>query len=275
MIEWQRWRVGELSANNRMVLAGGSIVLCIVVLSCLAPGDPCSMNMDERLSPPSLKHPFGTDQLGRDMLSRVLHGGRVSLIVAITISLLSMVVGCLAGAVSGYFGGIVDDVIGRIVDVFMSIPEIVLNIAMVGVFCALYGTSTFIVIFAVVFTNWVSYARLMRGMVLSLRERKFVVCTRAIGAGEWYILFKHVIPNAVQPLIVLATLNIGNVIMTIASLGFLGLGIQPPIPEWGQILNSGKNYIISAPWISFFPGLFIALSVLGFNILGEGLNAES
>ena len=260
-----------------MVLAGGSIILCIVVLSCLAPiaGDPCSVNMDERLSPPSLKHLFGTDQLGRDMLSRVLHGGRVSLIVAITISLLSMVVGCLVGAVSGYFGGIVDDVIGRIVDVFMSIPEMVLNIAMVGVFCALYGTSTFIVIFAVVFTNWVSYARLMRGMVLSLREREFVVCARAIGAGEWYILFKHVIPNAVQPLIVLATLNIGNVIMTIASLGFLGLGIQPPIPEWGQILNSGKNYIISAPWISFFPGLFIALSVLGFNILGEGLNAES
>ena len=263
-------------AGRSMTFTGLAVVLSIALLSCLAPiaGDPCSVNMDERLSPPSFKHPFGTDQLGRDMLSRVLHGGRVSLIVAVTISLLSMVVGCFVGAVSGYFGGVVDDVIGRVIDVFMSIPEIVLNIAMVGVFCALYGASAFIVILAVVFTNWVGYARLMRGVVLSLREREFVLCAKAIGAGDWYVLFRHVIPNAINPLIVLVTLNIGNVIMTIASLGFLGLGIQPPTPEWGQILNSGKNYITTAPWISFFPGLFIALSVLGFNILGEGLNEE-
>ncbi len=252
---------------------GLSIVLIIALLSCLAPlaGDPCDVNLDEKLKPPSLTHPFGTDQLGRDMLSRVLYGGRVSLIVALTISMLSMGIGSLLGAVSGYFGGVVDDIIGRVIDVFMSIPEIVLNIAMVGVFCTLYGASTVIVISAVVFTNWVGYARLMRGITLSLREREFIVCSRAIGASELHVLFRHVIPNAMSPLIVLATLNIGNVILTIASLGFLGLGIQPPTPEWGQILNSGKNYITSAPWISFFPGLFITLSVLGFNILGEGL----
>ncbi|MDI3496792.1 MAG: peptide/nickel transport system permease protein [Archaeoglobus sp.] len=260
-----------------MVLTGIAIVAGIAFLCCLASlvvGDPYKVSMDERLSPPSLKHPFGTDQLGRDMLSRVLHGGRVSLVIAATISLLSMCIGSLIGAVSGYFGGVVDDAIGRIIDVFMSIPEIVLNIAMVGVFCAAYGASTLIVIAAVVFTNWVGYARVMRGMVLSLKEREFVLCARAIGAGDWYILFRHVIPNAASPLVVLATLNVGNVIMTIASLGFLGLGIQPPTPEWGQILNSGKNYITTAPWITFFPGLFIALSVFGFNLLGEGLNAK-
>ncbi len=263
----------QLSSFNRNFAAGASLIAFILILSLLAPlaGDPYETNMEERLKPPCAEHPFGTDQLGRDVFARVLHGGRVSLLVAAMISALSLTIGCLIGAVSGYFSGVIDDIVGRIVDVFMSIPEIILNIAMVGVFCAAYGASTWSVILAVVFTNWVSYARLTRGIVLSLKEREFVTAAKAIGAGDAYILLRHILPNAAGPIIVLATLNVGNVIMTIASLGFLGLGIQPPTPEWGQMLNSGKNYIATAPWITFFPGLFVAASVFGFNLLGEGL----
>ncbi len=260
--------------KNNLCMIGFGIILFIAILGLFAPivaDDPYKTNLAERLEPPSLKHPFGTDQLGRDLFSRVVHGARTSLFVAMTISLISMVIGCLIGAVSGYFGGIIDDIIGRLIDVFLSIPELVFNIALVGIFCVAYGVSTWNVILAVVITNWVSYARITRGIVLSLKEKEFVLCAKAIGAKDSYILLRHVIPNAIGPIIVLATLNMGNVIMTIASLGFLGLGIQPPTPEWGQILNSGKNYITTAPWITFFPGLFIALSVLGFNLLGEGL----
>ena len=260
--------------KNVSLRLGSVLVLAIALLGLIAPliaKDPYETNMVDRLKPPTSDHPFGTDQLGRDLFSRVVYGARTSLIVAITISALSMVIGCLIGAISGYFGRFIDDIVGRVIDVFLSIPEIVINIALVGVFCLIYGSSTWNVIFAVVFTNWVSYARITRGIVLSLKEREFILCAKSIGAGDSWILFRHVIPNAIGPIVVLATLNVGNVIMTIASLGFLGLGIQPPTPEWGQILNSGKNYLATAPWITFFPGLFIALSVFGFNLLGEGL----
>ncbi len=259
--------------KNRLCLIGLLLLAVITIMGLLAPlaGDPYKTDMAERLKPPNLKHVFGTDQLGRDVFSRVIWGARTSMLVALTISAISMSVGGLVGAISGYFGGIVDDVVGRIIDVFLAIPELVFNIALVGIFCVAYGATIWNVILAIVVTNWVSYARVTRGIVLSLKEREFVLCERAIGAGDWYILLKHVIPNSMGPIIVLATLNMGNVIMTIASLGFLGLGIQPPTPEWGQMINSGKNYITTAPWLTFFPGLFIALAVLGFNLLVEGL----
>jgi peptide/nickel transport system permease protein len=269
-----RIEIGDVGIpRNNLFYIGLLAILTITLLGLFAPliTDPYETNIDERLKAPSLDHPFGTDQLGRDVFSRVVYGTRTSLIVAVTISIFSMVIGCLVGAISGYFGGVVDDAIGRVIDVFLSIPEIVVNIALVGVFCSVYGSSTWNVIIAVVFTNWVSYARITRGIVLSIREREFIVCSKAVGAGDSWILLRHVIPNVVSPIIVLATLNIGNVILTIASLGFLGLGVQPPTPEWGQILNSGKNYIATAPWITFFSGLFIAGSVFGFNLLGEGL----
>ncbi len=261
----------------RLTRIGIGLLSIITLMGIFAPviaGNPYKTNMAERLSPPSFEHPFGTDQLGRDVFSRIVWGARTSTVVAITISAISMSIGCLVGAVSGYFGGIVDDLIGRIIDVFLAIPELVFNIALVSILCVAYGASVWNVILAIVVTNWVSYARVTRGIVLSLREREFVLCEKAIGAGEWYILFRHVIPNAVGPIVVLATLNMGNVIMTVASLGFLGLGIQPPTPEWGQMINSGKNYITTAPWLTFFPGLFIALAVLGFNLLGEGLRDD-
>jgi len=259
---------------NRLCLIGSTILLTITLLGILAPliaGNPYKTNMAERLKPPNFEHVFGTDQLGRDVFSRVVWGARTTMVVAITISAISMGLGCFVGAVSGYFGGLVDDLIGRIIDVFLAIPELVFNIALVGVLCFSYGASIWNVVLAIVVTNWVSYARVTRGIVLSLKEREFVLCEKAVGAGEWYILLRHVIPNAIGPIVVLATLNMGNVIMTVASLGFLGLGIQPPTPEWGQMINSGKDYITTAPWLTFFPGLFIALSVLGFNLLGEGL----
>ena len=260
--------------KNKMCLAGSSIVLFIALMGLLAPliaADPYKTDLSNRLAPPSPEHPFGTDQLGRDLFSRVVHGARVSLLVAITISVISMSLGCLIGAVSGYAGGYIDDVIGRIIDVFLSIPELIFNIALVGILCVSFGASTWNVILAIVITNWVSYARITRGIVLSLKEREFVISAVAMGASNFWILFRHIIPNAMGSIIVLATLNVGNIIMTIASLGFLGLGIQPPTPEWGQILNSGKNYITTAPWIATFPGLAIMFAVLGFNLLGDGL----
>ena len=260
--------------GNKICFVGLAIVTFIALMGLLAPfiaKDPYKTDLSNRLMPPSLEHPFGTDQLGRDLFSRVIYGARVSLLVAITISLISMSLGCLIGAISGYVGGYLDDIVGRIIDVFLSIPELIFNIAMVGILCVSFGASTWNVILAIVITNWVSYARITRGIVLSLKEREFVVSAIAIGASNFWILSKHIIPNAVGPIIVLATLNVGNVIMTIASLGFLGLGIQPPTPEWGQILNSGKNYLTTAPWIATFPGLAIMLAVLGFNLLGDGL----
>ncbi|WP_394296456.1 nickel transporter permease [Methanocaldococcus bathoardescens] len=262
--------------KNKTCLAGLIIISLITLAGLLAPiiaKDPYETNMLKRLSPPSLEHPFGTDQLGRDLFSRIVYGARVSLIVAITISIISLTVGCLIGAISGYIGGVVDDIIGRIIDVFLAIPELIFNIALVGVLCVVLEStsSIWVVIFAIIVTNWVSYARLTRGIVLSLKEREFITSARMMGASDFWILLKHIIPNAIPPIIVLATLNVGNVIMTIASLGFLGLGIQPPTPEWGQILNSGKNYLTTAPWIMVFPGLAIMLAILGFNLLGDGL----
>ena len=262
--------------KNKTCLSGLIIISLITLAGLLAPiiaKDPYKTNMLERLSPPSLEHPFGTDQLGRDLFSRIVYGARISLIVAITISIISLTVGCLIGAISGYVGGVVDDIIGRIIDVFLAIPELIFNIALVGVLCVVLEStsSIWVVIFAIIVTNWVSYARLTRGIVLSLKEREFITSARMMGASDFWILLKHIIPNAIPPIIVLATLNVGNVIMTIASLGFLGLGIQPPTPEWGQILNSGKNYLTTAPWIMVFPGLAIMLAILGFNLLGDGL----
>ncbi|WP_456472506.1 nickel transporter permease [Methanocaldococcus sp.] len=262
--------------RKRSCFIGILIISTILLLGLLAPiiaEDPYKTNMNERLSPPSLKHPFGTDQLGRDLFSRVLYGARISLLVGIAISIISLTIGCFIGAISGYVGGIVDDIIGRIIDIFLAIPEIVFNIALVGVLCVSLKTtsSVWIVILAIVMTNWVTYARLTRGIVLSLKERDFILSAKVLGAPDWWIIIKHIIPNAIPPIIVLATLNVGNVIMTIASLGFLGLGIQPPTPELGQILNSGKNYFITAPWIMIFPGLAIMLTILGFNLIGDGI----
>ncbi len=259
---------------NKTALTGFLIIVSIAFIGIVAPflpNDPYTADLSKRLSPPSMEHPFGTDQLGRDIFSRIAHGAKITMLIALTISLLSLLIGCILGAVSGYYGGRIDDIIGRIIDTFLAIPEIVLNIALVGVLSLIYGDSVISIILAVVLTNWVTYARVTRGIVISIKEKEFILCTKALGADNLWILFKHVLPNALSPIVVLATLNMGNVIMTVASLGFLGIGVQPPTPEWGQMLNSGKNYITTAPWIMFFPGFFIALSILGFNMLGEGL----
>jgi len=255
---------------NKGLFIIGVVVFAGVFAEFIAK-DPYRVDMSNRLLSPSLEHFFGTDQLGRDLFSRVVYGARTSLFLAVSITIISMIFGSLFGAVSGYFGGIIDDVFGRIIDIFLSIPDLVLNIALVGILSLSYGTSPLIIIFSIAFTNWVSYARIVRGSVLSIKEHEFVLAAKAIGASNLYILRKHIIPNIIGPVIVLATLNVGNVIIAISSLGFLGLGIQPPTPEWGEILNSGKNYLETAPWIMLFPGFAIAVTVLGFNIFGEGL----
>lgn len=261
--------------RNKLCILGSVIVLFLFLAGLFAPfiaGDPYKRDIKNALSPPSLEHPFGTDQLGRSLFSRVVYGARVSLFVAVTITSISMLVGSFIGTISGYFGGYIDTIIGRIIDIFLSIPGLVLNIALVGILYASFGPSIWNIIFAVMLTDWAIYARIARGSVLSVKEKEFIGAARAMGANDLWILFKHIIPNFISgPLLVLTTLNAGSVIMTIASLGFLGLGIQPPTPEWGQILNSGKSYITTAPWIVTFPGLAIALAILGFNLLGDGL----
>ncbi|AEF96945.1 nickel transporter permease [Methanotorris igneus] len=262
--------------KNKKFFFGFLIIFSMIILGILAPviaEDPYKTDMLKRLSPPSLEHPFGTDQLGRDIFSRVIYGARVTLLVSFAVSLLSLTIGSLIGALSGYFGGVIDDILSRITDIFLSIPEIVLNIAMVGVLSVSLNLSSsiFIVILAIVITNWVTYARITRGLVLSLKESDFVLLAKSSGANDLYILLKHILPNALLPIIVLVTLNIGNVIMTISTLGFLGLGIQPPTPEWGAMLNSGKNYIMTSPWVVVFPGLAIMLAILGFNLMGDCL----
>ena len=259
---------------NKLFITGFCIVVFMFLFGLFAPlitENPYEIDISNRLSPPSLKHPFGTDQIGRDLFSRIIYGTRTSLLVALSITIISMIFGSLFGSISGYFGGIVDDIMGRIIDIFLSIPDLVLNIALVGILSLSYGTSPLIIIFSIAFTNWVGYARIVRGSVLSIKECEFIMAARAIGANSLWILIRHITPNILGPIIVLAALNVGNAIIAISSLGFLGLGIQPPTPEWGEILNSGKNYLETAPWIMLFSGFAIAITVLGFNLLGEGL----
>jgi len=261
--------------RNKLCIVGLVIVMVLFLAGLLAPliaGDPYKRDMENKLAPPSIEQPFGTDQLGRSLFSRVIYGARVSLFVAIAITTISMLIGSFMGTIGGYFGGFIDDFVGRIIDVFLSIPGLILNIALVGILYASFGPSIWNIIFAIMITDWAGYARIARSSVLSLKEREFILAARAMGADDLLILFKHIVPNFISgPILVLTTLNVGGVIMTVASLGFLGLGIQPPTPEWGQILNSGKSYITTAPWIVTFPGLAIALAILGFNLLGEGL----
>lgn len=245
----------------------GVVLLAALVGPWLSPWDPSQQELALRLTVPTLAHPFGLDELGRDILSRVLAGARISFIVGITVVLVSATVGTLLGAVAGYLGGRVDDVISRVVDTLMAFPGLLLAIALVAVL----GPSLGNVLFALTIIGWVGYARLVRGQVLKTRELEYVQAARALGAGTLRILFRHVIPAALPAVVVQATLGMAGAIIGEASLSFLGLGVQPPTPSWGTMLNGGRAHILDAPHLTLFPGLAIALLVLGLNFLGDGL----
>jgi peptide/nickel transport system permease protein len=262
---WRRFR------KHKLAMAGAVLILLFYAVAVfapvLAPHDPYVVDTLKLREAPSWSHPMGRDEVGRDLLSRVIYGSRIALTVGFVAAGISLVVGVVCGLVAGYFGGWVDQVLMRVVDALMAFPTLLLIMATVAAF----GPKLWTVIVAIGMTSWSVYARVVRGEVLSLREREYVEGARALGAGGWRIIFRHLLPNCLAPVIVLVTLNVSNAILTESSLSFLGFGIQPPESSWGSILSTGRNFITTAPHIAAFPGLAITLVVLAFNLVGNGL----
>ncbi|MEJ5199140.1 MAG: ABC transporter permease [Anaerolineae bacterium] len=257
------------SWNGRVGLAVvGFVVLVAIGAPIISPYDPTTdSNLAKARQGPSWEHPFGTDRLGRDMLRRIAHGARISIVIGLAVVAGSSIVGVTLGMLSGYLGGTVDSVIMRIMDVLLAFPGILLAIAIVAV----RGPGLLNTMLAVAVVGIPGYARVMRSMVLSLREREFVVAARMVGTRDRRIMLRHIFPNSLSPLIVQATLGIGGAILFAAALGFLGLGAQPPAPEWGAMISDGIPFLRTDPHMVFFPGFAIMTTVLGFNLLGDGL----
>ncbi len=254
-----------------MALAGSSIVLLFFALSllapCLAPFDPGAIDLQAVLAPPSSAHLLGTDQLGRDVLSRMIWGARISLKVGFAATGLAIFIGTMLGAIAGYYGGWRDAIIMRFVDIMLCFPTLFLILAVI----AFLEPSIWNIMIVIGLTGWMGITRLVRADFTSLRERDFVLAARGIGAGDLRIIVIHILPNALASVLVAATLGIAGAILTESALSFLGIGVQPPTPSWGNILTAGKDNIDIAWWLSLYPGLAILLTVLGYNLLGEGL----
>ncbi|WP_421383946.1 nickel transporter permease [Bacillus salacetis] len=257
--------------KNKTALVGLSIVLFFVLLALtgplIAPQGINEQNMDIRLQAPSADHWLGTDDFGRDILSRIIHGARISLSVGFFAVVGSAVVGSLLGIVAGYYGRWVDTIISRIFDILLAFPSILLAIAVV----AALGPSLRNALIAIAIINVPNFGRLIRSRVLSVKQEEYVMAAKAIGMSDMRILFSHVLPNSMAPIIVQGTLAIATAIIEAAALGFLGLGAQAPDPEWGKMLSDARQYMLDAPWTMIFPGLAIMLTVLGFNLMGDGL----
>ncbi len=257
--------------KNKLASIGAGIIVLLILTAIfapvVAPYDPVQQKIIEGLSPPGKMHWFGQDKLGRDILSRVIYGSRISLWVGISTVSISLLVGMTVGSISGYYGGRVDELFMRIVDILMAFPGILLAIAMVAVL----GPGLNHVILALCLSGWVGYARLVRGQVLYLRELEYVTAAQALGANSGRIIVVHLLPNLIAPVIVEATFGMAGAILAEASLSFLGLGVQPPTPSWGAMLNEGREFLLIAPHHTTFPGLAIMIVVLGFNFLGDGL----
>ena len=226
------------------------------------------MDMGNALQVPGADHKFGTDQYGRDLMTRIFYGTRISLVVGFISVFFSMVIGVFVGLLAGYYGGWVDNLIGRIIDVFLSFPVLLLSIALVAV---MGGGGTVSVIASLCLVSWTQYARVVRSSVLVIREEEYVLAAKTFGASDMRIIFKYIIPNALAPIIVVATLGIGTAIVSEATLSFMGLGVQPPTPSWGYALSFGLRYMRTAPHMATIPGLAIMFTVLGFNLLGNGI----
>jgi peptide/nickel transport system permease protein len=257
--------------KNRLAVIGGILVLLVFILSLsasvLAPYNPSDIDIKNILVGPSISHPLGTDDLGRDVLSRMLWGGRVSLKVGFVAVGIATIIGIFLGSLAGYYGGWVDSLIMRSVDIMLSIPTIFLVLAVI----AILEPSIINIMIVIGLTSWMEPARLIRAEFISLKEREFVLAARAIGATDDRIMVRHILPNGLSPILVSATMGIGGAILIESALSFLGLGVQPPTPSWGSLLSSGKDNIEIAWWLSAFPGLAILITVLGYNLLGEGI----
>lgn len=258
-------------AENRLNLIGLTFVSVVVFAAVLAPEiapyGPAEQDLFNRLQPPSWAHPMGTDQLGRDIFSRLLYGARISLRIGIIVVAITLAIGTTVGVVAGYIGGWVDEALMRSVDVLLAFPGILLALVIAGIL----GPSLTNIMIALAVVGWTSYARIIRGSVLSVKEAEYIKSAQLMGVSDVRIIIRHVLPNVITPVIVLATMDMAYVILGTAGLSFLGLGAQPPTPEWGTMLSMGRDYVDTAWWVVNFPGLAIMITVLGFNLLGDGL----
>lgn len=257
--------------RNKLALFGLFLVVALILIALcaklIAPYDPIQIYLKESLRPPSLKHLMGTDVLGRDIFSRIIYGARASLIIGVVATSISLVIGVLIGAISGFYGGWLDSILMRVTDVFFAFPFFLLAIAIM----TFLGPSFINIFIALGVVGWTNYARLVRGQVMSVKESDYVEAAHAVGAKNARIIWKHIMPNTLAPIIVYTTMNVGGVILAEAGLSFLGIGVQPPSPSWGLMLSEASNFIFNAPWMVIWPGVAIFLTVLGYNLLGDGL----
>jgi len=258
----------------------GCIVLGCIILACmlagLSPYDPIKSDMSERYQPPSLEHPMGTDALGRDLMTRVLYGGRVSLAVGFSVMIITILIGVPVGAIAGYFGGWLDNVLMRITDAALALPSLLVLILLGAILREvdaplLKSNPVLTIAFVIGILAWMFTARLVRASYLTIREMDFVVATRALGGSNFRIIALHIFPNAIGPVIVEATLEVAYAILEESGLSYLGFGIQPPTPSWGNLLSNAQEYLVKYPWLAIFPGLMIFLSVISINYIGDGL----
>jgi len=261
--------------KNKLAVAGliivGIVLLIAIFAPLIAPYSPVNQNLSERISSPSKTHLLGTDEYGRDVLSRIIYGSRIALMLGVVVVAIEVIIGVTLGLISGYFGGKIDQIIMRTVDVVWAFPALILALAIV----VILGPGIFNVMIAIGIVGWARYARVVRGEVLSVKEEAIVEAARAIGEKDSRIIISYIFPNVVPSILVLATLDIPGIIITGASLSFLGLGAQPPTACWGAMLAEGRAYLELAPWLATFPGLAIMFTVLGFNFVGDGLRDAS
>ena len=272
---WLRDRTGSQLAwslrHSHGVRLGGTVVCLLAIVAvvgpALTPYDPTAQALENRLQGPSLAHPLGTDALGRDVATRIVHGARISLALALVATAVRVGIGTAIGLLAGSLGGLVDAALMRLVDVQLAFPGLVLALVIAGVL----GPSLTNVVIALSVVGWASYARVVRGNVFAVKDRPFVEAARLYGTPRRRIASRHLLPNVINPVIVLATMNLGTIVLTAAGLSFLGLGAQPPTPEWGTMIGGGRDYLRSAPWLVTAPGVAIMATVIGFNVLGDGL----
>nr|WP_281245519.1 ABC transporter permease [Granulicella pectinivorans] len=261
-----RIRTQPLAAIGVILLLG--FILCAVFAPWLAPQDPAQLDLPGRLTSPSHAHWFGTDELGRDILSRSIYGARISMIVAVSVVTFSLMLGLVAGGLSGFYGGITDTILNVYVsNAFLALPGILIAIA----FVAFLGPGLLNLILALSISGWVGYARLVRAQVMAVKEKEFVEAARALGASDLRILTRHILPNILQPLIVQAAIGMAGAVLAEATLSFLGLGIPAPAASWGAMLNDGRSHLFESPHLVFFPAMAVMLSVLSFNFIGDAL----
>ena len=262
---WKRF------SRNKLALAGGIIVAFLLFVAILAPlvspYDPNDIDRKHILEPPGIQHPLGTDDLGRDVLSRMIWGSQISLSVGFVAVGISVIMGMMFGSLSGYYGGWMDRIIMRFIDIMLSVPTFFLILAVI----AFIGSNIWNIMIIIGITSWMGVARLVRAEFLSLKEREYVLAARAVGASNMRIIFRHIMVNSLAPVLVSAVLGIAGAVLVESSLSFLGIGVQPPTPSWGNILTLGKDNMETAWWLSVFPGLAILITVLGYNLLGEGV----